>query len=104
MRYSVEITETALADAEAYVSFIREHSNDDQAAALWWNGLLDAVDSLGELPGRCPAIPEAKHFAGEVRQLLYASHRIIFEIEPGVVSVLRIYHAARKALRPVKKR
>lgn len=66
---------------------------------MWWDGLLEAVNSLEELPGRCPTIPEAKHFPGELRHLLYASHRIIFEVEPGLVTVLRVYHGARKALR-----
>jgi toxin ParE1/3/4 len=99
LRYSVEITDAALADAEEYVHFIRKQSHDEMAAVNWWNGLLDAVDSLESLPGRCPRIPEGKHFAGKLHHLIHASHRIIFEIEPGRVTVLRIYHGARKRLK-----
>jgi plasmid stabilization system protein ParE len=99
LRYSVEITDAALADAEEYVLFIRRQSNDELAAVSWWNGLLEAVDSLESLPSRCPRIPEAEHFAGKLHHLIYASHRIIFEVEPGRVTVLRIYHGARKPLK-----
>ncbi len=98
MRYSVEITEAALADAEEYVLFIREQSNDDQAAANWWNGLLETVDSLESFPARCPRVPEQRYFAGDIRQFVYESHRIIFELEAELVTVLRIYHGARKPL------
>jgi plasmid stabilization system protein ParE len=102
LHYSVEITDVALADAEEYVLFIRQQSNDEEAAVNWWNGLLDAIDSLESLPARCPRIPEARHFGGKLHHLLYASHRIIFEIEPERVTVLRIYHAARSGLKPRK--
>jgi len=102
--YSVNITDVALADAEEYVRLVRKQSNDEQAAVNWWNGLLDAINSLESLPNRCPRIPEQKHFASELHHLLYASHRIIFQIEPGLVTVLRIYHGARKSLRPIQPR
>ncbi len=104
MRYSVAITDIALADAEEYVEFIRKQSHDEVTAANWWNGLLDAIDSLEMSPGRCPRIPEAKHFAEDLRQLLHASHRIIFELEARQVTVLRIYHSARRGLKSAKVR
>jgi plasmid stabilization system protein ParE len=100
LEYGVEITDAALADAEKYVRFLQEDRQEPLAAERWWNGLLNAVLSLETVPGRCPVIPELKHFARELRHLLYASHRIIFSVSGSQVTVLRIYHGAR---RPLKK-
>jgi plasmid stabilization system protein ParE len=100
LEYSVEITEAALADAENYVRFLQEDRQQPLAAERWWNGLLDAILSLETMPGRCSVIPEQKHFARELRHLIYASHRIIFSINGNLVTVVRIYHGAQ---RPLKK-
>lgn len=101
MEFSVEITQAALADAEEYVRFIREDRQDPMAAEQWWNGLVDQVLSLGALPRRCPIIPEQRYFDQEIRHLLYASHRIIFRIDEDTVTILRIYHGARKPLKAI---
>lgn len=98
MECSVEITDAALADAESYVRFLQEDRQEPLAAERWWNGLLDAILSLETMPGRCPVIPEQKHFARELRHLIYASHRIIFSISGNLVTVVRIYHGARRPL------
>lgn len=100
MEYDVEITEAALADAERYVRFLQEECHEPLAAERWWNGFLDAVFSLETMPSRCPVIPEQKHFARELRHLLYKSHRIIFCVNGNRLTVLRIYHGSQ---RPLKK-
>jgi hypothetical protein len=104
LQYEVTFTEPASKDADDYVLLIRERSNDAVASDNWWNGLLDAIFSLESLPGRCPLIPEQENFDYKVHQLLYASHRIIFEIEPGKVTVLRVYHSSQKRLTPSRLR
>ena len=96
MEFSVEITQTALTDAEETVRFIAD-SGDSAAAELWWNGLIDRILSLETLPRRCSMIPEQKYYEEEMRHLIYASHRIIFSIDENTVTILRIYHGARKA-------
>jgi toxin ParE1/3/4 len=98
LRYKVILTKTALSEAEGYAEFIRRKSNDNIASDHWWNGLLDSLFTLEELPARCPSIPEQEDIDFPVHQLLYKSHRIIFQIQPGLVKVLRICHASRKAL------
>jgi toxin ParE1/3/4 len=98
----VEVTDPAYADAQEYFEFIREHSHDDEAAVSWWNGLLDAMQTLESLPGRCARIPEHKKFSRQLHQLLYQSHRIIFEVESELVTVLRIYHASRRPLKTLR--
>ncbi len=101
MEFSVEITQAALADAEGYVCFIRDDRQDPVAAEQWWNGLVDQILSLETLPRRCSIIPEQKYFEQEMRHLIYASHRIIFRIDESTVTVLRIYHGARKPLKAI---
>ena len=101
MEFSVEITSAALADAEAYVNYIRDDRVEPIAAEDWWNGLLDQIFSLETLPRRCPIIPEQQYFEDEMRHLIYASHRIIFSIDQHTVTILRIYHGARKSLNAI---
>jgi plasmid stabilization system protein ParE len=58
MEFRISISPSALADAEAAYLWIRE--GDPQMADKWFNGLLDAIDSLQSLPARCPAAPESE--------------------------------------------
>jgi hypothetical protein len=99
MSYKVQVATKARREAEAYHLFIVKKSNDKLPADRWWNGLIDCLDTLRSLPGRCPQIPEQGNFDFPLYQLLYASHRIIFRIDAKVVRVLRTYHTA---LRPLK--
>ncbi len=85
---------------------MREQYSEEQATR-WYNGLVDAVNSLENLPSRCPLAPEAEQIGKEIRQLLYgkrsAIYRILFAIEQEarqeVVRVLRIWHGARDRIR-----
>ncbi|MHB2008136.1 MAG: type II toxin-antitoxin system RelE/ParE family toxin [Acidobacteriaceae bacterium] len=101
MEFSVEITSAALADAEAYVNFIRADRGEPLAAEQWWNGLIDQIRSLETLPRRCSIIPEQKYFEQEMRHLIYASHRIIFSLDEHTATILRIYHGARKSIHAI---
>jgi plasmid stabilization system protein ParE len=99
LAYEVVITPIALTDAEEYVDFIRSNREQPIAAERWWNGLLEAIFSLEQMPQRCAVVPEHKHFAEELRHLLYFSHRIIFAISSEQVTILRIYHVSRQPIR-----
>lgn len=91
-----------LADARDYVQFIRDVNQEPEAAERWYRGLLAAVLSLEESPSRCPPIPESGQFTAQLRHLIYDSHRIIFQPEESTatVHIVRVYHGARRALRP----
>jgi plasmid stabilization system protein ParE len=101
LAFRVDITEAALADAEGFVEYIRREKRDAVGAERWWNGLLDAHFWLEQRPGRGSPAPEAALRARGLRQILYQSHRIVFDLDElhGVVRVLRIYHASRRQLR-----
>ena len=49
MEYHVEITETALDDAEECVQFIRKVNKEPEAAEKWFRGLVSAIYSLEEV-------------------------------------------------------
>lgn len=98
MEYTVELTATALADAEDYVRFLRDCRREPGYAERWWNGFVDAVLSLETMPFRCATIPEREHFEQELHHLIYKRHRIIFAVSGRKVSVVRIRHGAQRAL------
>lgn len=91
-------------DAEEYYAFILRQSHDKLPADAWWVGLFDAIATLESLLRRCPQIPEQECFLHPLYQLLYASHRIIFEIHPKRVQVVRVYHAALRPLTRLNRR
>ena len=101
MAFRVDITEAALADAEDFVEYVSREKGDTARAERWWNGLLDALFSLEQSPGRGSLVVEAALRTRELRQILYHSHRIVFHLDEQreVVRVLRIYHGSRRALR-----
>lgn len=80
---------------------VRREKGDSAGAERWWNGLLEALFSLEQHPGRGSLVVEAALRARGLRQILYESHRIVFELdEQGeVVRVFRIYHGSRRELR-----
>src|SRR6266851_5337025 len=106
MAYKVRLT--ALAEADAYAAFERIRAASPAHAERWLTGLFQAVLSLGEMPARCPLIPEAEEIGRDIRQLVYGKrsgiHRIIFDIqeqsdEGPRVRVLRVWHGSRERLR-----
>jgi plasmid stabilization system protein ParE len=101
LAYKVEITDSALEDAEEYVEYIRLEKKEPRAAERWFRGLVSAILSLEKFPFRCARIPEVEEFALELRHLIYHSHRIIYYVDSKrkIVKVLRVYHGARRPLR-----
>ena len=102
MAYSVKLTAPAEADAYKAFEYIREDA--PERAEEWLTGLFQEIDTLGEMPRRCPVITESREIRREVRQLLYGAYRILFDIqeetpEEALVRVLRIRHGARDRIR-----
>jgi plasmid stabilization system protein ParE len=69
MTYRVIIEPPAEAELEEAYQWIARAA--PQAAARWYNGLVEAIDSLESLPERCPLAPENDAFDEDIRQLLY---------------------------------
>lgn len=96
--YPVRLTARAERDAEEAYAWFQEHR--PETADAWWNGLVDAILTLEELPERCPVAPESAHFHPKIRQLLYREHRILYTVTRKTVFVLHIRYAGQDAFDP----
>lgn len=90
------------AEAELDAAYRYRAARAPQAAARWFAGFVEAINSLAEFPERCPFAPENGHFLEEIRQLLYGTRRdafrILFTIQGDTVHVLHIRHGAQRYL------
>jgi plasmid stabilization system protein ParE len=75
---------------------------NEEAAILWYNRLLEVVASLATFPERCPLASESGYFNVEIREILHGrrqhKYRILFTVRKGAVYVLHVRHGARLAL------
>lgn len=101
MTYEVRLTTRAESDLEAAYLWYREHAPD--YADQWYNGFLDALESLERDPESFSLIPERDAFGFDLRHLLYGGRhrwRVIFAIRNQTVLVLHLRHSARRPLGP----
>ena len=105
MKYHIEIS--SVAEAEADTAFLRlSQVISPIKASQWYSGLLQAIDSLSQMPRRCSLARENKYFSQEIRQLLYGrdrnSDRVLFTIlegqEVATVRILHIRHASQQTI------
>jgi plasmid stabilization system protein ParE len=83
MKYQIEIS--SMAEAEADSAFLRfSKVTSPTKASQWYSGLLQTIESLSQMPKRCPLARENEFFIQEIRQLIYGrrkgSCRILFTI------------------------
>lgn len=74
------------------------------AAKKWYNGCLDAIESLDQFAERCPIAPENELFSEEIRHFIYGNYRIIFTVRGSAVHILHVRHGARRPVAPLKRR
>jgi plasmid stabilization system protein ParE len=100
MAFEVRVSAAADEQADAIYEWMAQRA--PQGAVRWYNGLLDAIESLADFPERCSLAPESEHFTEEIRQLLYGkrrnTYRILFTIQGNTVHVLHIRHGSRRFL------
>jgi plasmid stabilization system protein ParE len=95
-KYTVVFHRRAHNEALEAAKYIAEDSPLN--AARWYEGLEKAIESLRTMPRRCGIAPESAFLGVELRQLVYKSHRIIFQIHEisKIVRVLHVRHGARR--------
>ncbi|MBS1823028.1 MAG: type II toxin-antitoxin system RelE/ParE family toxin [Acidobacteria bacterium] len=82
-------------DLEIIFQFVQ--ADTSTTANKWFNGLIDAIESLSVLPQRNPGTTEDP----ALRQLLYGNkphiYRIIYSIDLSrkIVDILHVRHGAR---------
>ena len=100
MAYLVRTMPRAERDLEIIFQFVQ--ADTSTTANKWFNGLVDAIESLSELPQRNPSTAEDP----TLRHLLYGNkphiYRIIYSIDFSRkrVSILHVRHGARDSFEP----
>ncbi len=105
MKYRIDIS--SMAEAEADSAFLRlSQATSPAKASQWYSGLLQAIESLSQMPKRCPLARENQYFSQEIRQLIYGrgrnSYRLLFMILEGqnisTIRILHIRHASQQTI------
>ncbi|RYG67880.1 type II toxin-antitoxin system RelE/ParE family toxin [bacterium] len=100
MAYKVVIQPQAESNIAEAFSHIAVYS--PRSAQRWFIQVKNAIQSLDEMPKRCPIAPEARDLDFELRHLLHrhfpSVYRIVFRIfeEAGEVHILAVRHGARE--------
>lgn len=101
MAFRVKQTPQADQDLDTILDWLIERQAGE-AGLRWFRKLRKEIESLSELPQRCPLAPENKEFPFDVRQLLYGRkphlYRVLFTIAGDTVVVLHIRHGRRRRL------
>jgi toxin ParE1/3/4 len=79
---------SALADVEAIAAYIARDS--DHYASVVVERMLEAAASLADLAERGRVVPELTD--ASIREVFVYSWRVIYRVEPNVVTVLTVVH------------
>jgi plasmid stabilization system protein ParE len=89
----VKVVWSPLAVDRAYEE-ARFIARDKPGAALRWvEGLFESTDRLESFPYSGNVVPEIN--LDEFREIAYRSHRVIYRVEPPIVSILTVRRSRR---------
>lgn len=84
MAFRVEIAPRAFNDLNEIAYYIKRNAGFRQAEE-WFNGIVEAIRTLEDMPGRCPVADESEDLGQEVRVLLHGrrnrKYKVYFSIE-----------------------
>lgn len=91
---------TPEAEAGIRESFRYIHEHSPLNGERWLKQLYAQIDTLEQFPERCAYAREREYLEGELRQLLFKSHRIVFHVDKSsnTVYVLHVRHAGRRTV------
>ena len=106
MAFRIDISPLAESDIEEAWNWIRGRS--EVAAAKWLADFELSLQSLRQMPNRCPIASETHSFLIEIRNLLFGheslQHRIIYGVsvdEKSDKDVVTIYRVRNSRQRPL---
>lgn len=101
MAYRISFARQATRDYLAYMDYLSETASP-ATVKKWGNGLKAKTRSLRTMPARCPVIPESDSLGYPYLSFIYFSHRVIYVVDAQakVVTIVRVYHSARRPLKP----
>ena len=98
MNYTVLVMPRAEKDLNEAYEWLVERT--PQHAPEWYNGLLDAILSLSEMPMRHPFCPRRSGTDRETRQMVYGdkwhAFLILYVVRGERVLVTHVRHGSRK--------
>ena len=102
MPLPIFLTARAQRDVDEAYEWWSSHRSAEQAQR-WRDRCVEAIDSLAANGAKCGPASENDSFPIELRQLAFGlgrrpSHRILFNIRPEMVLVLRVQHLAQDRL------
>ena len=94
-----EVIVTLEAGDDIREAFLYIHNRSPLNARRWLKGLYKEIDTLEHFPERCGKARETEFLGEELRQLIYKSLRIVFQVlrSPNRVCVLYVRHAKQRA-------
>ncbi len=97
IKYKVIVTPEAEAGIRESFRYIYDQS--PQHAKGWVLELYSKITTLEHFPERCAAAVEREYLEDDFRQLLFASHRVVFYVDKksSTVFVVDVRHSRRRA-------
>lgn len=94
MKFEVLVTDAAEEDLRQAYEFIKLDS--PSKAEAWLTGMTDVILGLETMPAAYGAARESQAINTDLRQVVYKSFRVIFQIRGRSVIVIRVLHTARR--------
>ena len=79
--FAVEVTPTAAQEIRAQAAYILEQSASPECTVQWLHRVRWAIESLTFMPHRGAWSREAHYIDKPVRQILVASHRVLYTVD-----------------------
>jgi plasmid stabilization system protein ParE len=96
MKYEIRFSPTARAEILEAFDYIRTDQHAPLNAARWLDGIIEAVSNLADYPEAHALARENDEFDIELRQIIFKSHRIVFDVADKTVRIHRVVHVARR--------
>ena len=93
-RYLLKITDKALLDMAAIYDYIARQLQAPETAMQQYNRIAEAIETLNTFPERFPLFPSQPEQSLGMRQLPVNHYVVIFVVEDGTVTVLRVLYSA----------
>lgn len=100
MTYAIWFSPTARAEILEAFEYIRSDQHAPLNAARWLDGIIEAITTLAEFPESHALARESDEFEQVLRQLVFKSHRIVFDVAGTTVRIHRVIHTARPSMGP----
>lgn len=91
---------TPQAQEDIREAFLYIQARSPENAERWLRRLYGAIERLETLPERCPWARERAYLGEPLRQMVFHSHRLIFEVHRAArgVTVLHFRHTKQRAI------